>query len=515
MKTEKFTLTNSNIDNTVSLLRKLGEAENAEKRMLLASCLSLEEILLNFQSHFGEEKSVRITIRKHFNDLQVFLRLPGESYNPIESKGEEESGFIIDSLGMSPEYCYFYGSNLVILSIKRNKSNLFGILLSVALGVLIGLLGVFLPENILTTCHKVVKAVSDAIFSVLKMASLPVIFLCVVYGIIGSGCVNSFKENGFRVLGIFFRTMLIGLLLASALSIAVFGISISDSSSDIPLVDTLLNTLFSILPDNIFSPFANGDNIKVIILGVIFGCAILSLDGKPMLIHQITCQLKDICSVVLGWAGKLIPTLIVVVLIDNIWSGNIGTDLISLWEIVALYCAVAIPMLLFMIFKVSRRLSIPFGTVAKTVLIPGLKGVASASSILCYYDMVDGLTNKLKIPESKVHFGIPLSVAFYQPVTILYAVLVLFFVSKTGMSVDAGWIFSFLLVTFVTSIAAVPVSGGSVSLLAILFSTLGVAGPMTAMAYPLFMLMDYPSTGFRVMTMMLQVASLENRDKIE
>jgi len=69
-----------------------------------------------------------------------------------------------------------------------------------------------------------------------------------------------------------------------------------------------------------------------------------------------------------------------------------------------------------------------------------------------------------------------------------------------------AWMISFFLITYVTSISTPPVTGGVVSLLAILFTTLSINDPMTAVAFPLIMLLDYPGTGFRVMAMMLNVA---------
>lgn len=140
------------------------------------------------------------------------------------------------------------------------------------------------------------------------------------------------------------------------------------------------------------------------------------------------------------------------------------------------------------------------------ILLPGMKGFVSASSMFCFADMKDGLKEKPGIPDSKVDFGIPLAFAFYQPIVIMYVIFILYFVGASAMPVNASWLLSFFLSCFVTSIAAPPVSGGSVALLAILFSSLGVNDPMIAMAYPLFMFMDYPNTAFRVMTMMLEVA---------
>lgn len=97
----------------------------------------------------------------------------------------------------------------------------------------------------------------------------------------------------------------------------------------------------------------------MIILGIILGCALLALGDKVNLVNQSIGQLKDACSLVMTWVGKLIPLLVVVVLVNNIWSGTIGTEILKLWKIIAAYLVITLLILTVYLSIAARKLKIP------------------------------------------------------------------------------------------------------------------------------------------------------------
>lgn len=507
MKSIIFTLTNENIDKYVNFIRLKGEVSHADKAMLLKNCLSLEEVLLNCQAKFGAEYEVCLKHKVRLNDFVFSLDFPGKQFNPLEGSSESDN-YILQSLDLAPRYSYNSGINRVSFNIKVNSGRKdFCIIISaVLLGIIIGFIGLAMPENIVAPCHLVVQTISKTIFGLMQMAAQPVIFLSVIFGILGSGTMNNFKEKGSVQLAKLLMAMASMLALATILSMLFFGIRVEFGTPDSSSFKDLIEILFSIAPNNIVAPFMNGDNVKVIILGILLGSALLSLGSKVTLINQSIGQLKDACSLIMVWIGKLIPLLVVIILVDNIWSGTVSVEMLKLWKMVAVYFATIIPVFIYYVFRVSRKLKIPVKKILSIVAVPGLKGLVSASTIFCFSDMIEGSKDKLGIEEDKVNFGISLGLAFYQPIIIMNAVFVLYFVGTSGMTVNAVWMLTFLLSCFVISVATPPVSGSSVTLLAVLFTSLGITDPMIALAYPLFLLLDYVRTSFRVMTMMLEVA---------
>jgi len=514
MFTITFPLSNENIDHYVGLVRETGQKKKAERKMLTAVCLTLEEILLNNQTRFGPEQKVRLRLKKRSNRLLILVELSGETYNPLKAEEGALGAFVVSELDLRPWYSYTGGVNRVTLNliIDEGKRELTAIFLSLVLGIGLGLLGKLLPESVLALSQVVVDAVSSAVFGLMKMAAMPVIFLCVVYGILGTGDIRVFRESGLRVLGKLLLSVLSMLLFVSLVSVIVFGIRPVSADTDVSSFTTLVSTIFSVIPDNIFAPFMNGDNVKIIVLGVIFGCALLALGEKSDLVVDLSRQLKDVCSLVMVWVGRLIPLLIVTVLINLVWSGKFDRTLLQLWKIIAVYFGCALLFLLAKIIRVSRIRKIPVSEVVNAVMIPGVKGLVSGSSIFCYSDMEDGLRNKLHMPESTTGFGLPIGFAFYQPLGGLFGVIMLYYAGVSGLTVDAGWLVSYLLLCFITSMAAPPVSGSTISLLAVLFTSLGITDPGTALVFPLYMLLDYPQTSSRVMLLMLDLAKEKSEE---
>lgn len=506
MKMFTFTLTNENINKHLMMAEAKAEKARADRKMLRKALLSLEEVLLNYQARFGEEHEVSLKYRNRLSDFLITLDLVGESCNPFESAGNEND--ILNALNLAPRYSYYSGINRVQLNARINsgRNDFIKIIASVLIGVSLGYLGRMMPINVLETCHLIVQSISNSIFGLMKMIALPVIFLCIIYGILGSGTISSFKEKGRSIIVRMALAIFLMLVFATVVSISSYGIHFVSGNLDNASFKELNDTIFSIIPNNIVTPFMNGDSVKVIILGIVFGCGLLTLGDKVVHISQVIILLKDVCTTIMAWIGKLIPLLVVVVLMDNIWRNSFGPEIFTLWRIMAVYMVIILLILLYYIVRVSSKLRISVGTVVNAVIMPGVKALVSASSMFCIADMEDGLRNNLKVAEDRIDLGIPLGFAFYQPITIMYAVFVLYFAEISAVPVNAVWMVSFLLSCFVTGIAAPPVSGGSVTLLAILFQSLGIADPAIAMAYPLFMLMDYPNTSFRVMTMMLEVA---------
>lgn len=61
-----------------------------ERKNALKFSLSTEQILLQWQEHFGCDATVTITIRKRFGTLSMSIALEGEKYNPLTADSDEQ-----------------------------------------------------------------------------------------------------------------------------------------------------------------------------------------------------------------------------------------------------------------------------------------------------------------------------------------------------------------------------------------------------------------------------------------
>lgn len=115
-----------------------------ERKNALKFSLSTEQILLQWQEHFGCDATVTITIRKRFGTLSMSIALEGEKYNPLTADSDEQefSTKLLNNLGLAPIYNYKMGINYIIFKLSRQKDNsVLVLLISVVAAVLLGILG--------------------------------------------------------------------------------------------------------------------------------------------------------------------------------------------------------------------------------------------------------------------------------------------------------------------------------------------------------------------------------------
>jgi len=517
---QRFILTNTQIDQCLQAVRKAAEQCHIEHRTLTRALLALEECLLNNQAYFGEGVVFSLHLQFRFGQLEVTTSLKGASFQPLhpptQADQTDEMNIyewdILQALDFTPRLRYANGTNYISFSLhpKTAVAQPVKLLLVLVAGVLTGLAGKVLPEQIRSLSDILFSNISEGISGLMNMAATPVIFLCVIYGILESGSLYRFKTNGIRILGKMMGSLLLSLIGTVGLCIAVYGIKLQPAGSGSDTFETVVHSVFSILPDNFLNPFVLGDNTKIIILGILIGCALLVSQNKADHYRSACSQLRDLFTLIMSWVGKLVPLLVYCMLVLNIWNGTMQTELFSAWRIVAVFFAVFTAAFGVNLIRTARRLQISPFAVARAVLPVGLKGLVTSSTLFCYSDMENVLKKRLQVSPYLSDFGLPLGLAFYQPMMLIYTATLLYFSEVNGISVQFGWLVSLLLVCFVTGIAVPPVTGGCTTLLAMLFSGLGFTRGLD-IALPLLLLLDYPYTCYRTVLLILQLAGSDKR----
>lgn len=507
---KEYPLSLQGIADCIEQMEEYGELCQVNHRMLVMSRLSIEELLINFLNHFKEETSFMLQIRKRFGNLYIVIDVKGEMFDPLLSGSEmsDEHSYILSKLDVLPRYRYTGGRNRLITTLKAKSQISDPVFLGMMIlfGVFVGLIGNVLPPPVVNAGRILFSALSDGIFGMLRMISMPVVFLCVIYGITQSGSLSSFKTSGLRLLGQMLLTMLLLLVTVTVVAIPAFGLHFQETGFSMESMEMIVGTLFSIVPDNLVSPFLNGDSIKVIIMGIVFGCALLALEEKAGLVQEVTHQLSDACTLIMEWIGKTIPLLVFTLLVLNIWDGTFSNGLSGSWKIFAVYLPLTAFFVLADALLTAHTKKIPVSRVLHAIAKPGLNGLVSASSMFCYTYMDSALKKDLKVPEKKVDIGIAMAIAFFHPQLTLTGLLLLYYAGESAVAINGFWMLSYFLICFIVVMATPPISGGVVALLAIMFSSLGIDEGLLALACPISMLLDYPGTSSRVMMIVMEIA---------
>ena len=124
-------LSNENLDKTTAEVQNFFENVGVSKKDQIKINLIIEESLLRFQKHFGEDTSFKLDIRKWFSIPKVVIRVKGQPFDPLQddSANLEDSifkGEVLQNLltyeTIRTTYNYKNGYNeLAIVSTKERK----------------------------------------------------------------------------------------------------------------------------------------------------------------------------------------------------------------------------------------------------------------------------------------------------------------------------------------------------------------------------------------------------------
>ena len=519
IKRIKSSLVSQEIDRLSDEIGNFCKDSKMDSKEVIRLKLSMEEVLLRWQRIFGTEQVVQLSIRTGFGKLHLSLVTAGDSHNPLDTSMANDDDVMIrrlmDNLTLSLKYSYQNGINRITCDrqIKADNSFFKSLIIAIVAGILCGFAGRLLPASMATSVMGILNLVSTAIMGLIKMAAMPVIFLCTIKGILSTGGLSAFGSSGKKTILGYLLTMLCILIFSILVSMVFFIGSSASTAVSNGSFSKVFEVFFSIFPDNIFSPFLNGDNIKILFLAVLCGCALLFIGPRADRLNDAMSVLADLSTTIMSWVCKPMPVMVFILMVQNIWDIDTIKECATLWKLVLLVIGVYAAAILVETAIAAKKKNIRFGTILKYILPAVLKGTATCSSMFCYTDMEDILTEKLKTDKDFVNFSLPLGFTFFHPNLILLSSITMYFASISGQPLTLVWLLTLSILCYISCVAAPPVSGGLVALLAMVFTSIGVNDVYLGIASSLIMLLDYPNTGGRVALIMLEIMRLSPEEQ--
>lgn len=459
-----------------------------EHKNALKLSLSTEQILLQWQEHFGCDTTVIITIKKRLGTLNVSIALKGKECNPlkIESDGQEFCMQLLNNLGLAPSFNYKRGINYVTLKLTRQHDNSVSILLiSVISSLLIGLLGLkFMPSLASDIMKQFLLPVRTTIMNTLTAVAVPLVFFSVIQGIVGIGDVSSFEKIGKRLMARFVLktaayTAVAALLLLPIFSLDLFGLG------EITSFSGALQILLDVFPENFVAPFLDGNALQAIVLAIILGFAVLILDSRADGIKKASNQLSSALYMIMKWVDRLIPILVFILVLETIWAGNVKS-LMGLWKPILVTGIICVLMILSELFTVAIKHKVNPMRLLKKLIPSNLIAFTTSCAMASYSVTTDTCEKELGISKKVTNFGLPIGFVAYMPAVSVYYLIILFYgLEQFGMSCSVEWLLIAWITSSLLAIATPPVSGGSMACFAVLLSQMSV--PAETIAYALAM----------------------------
>ncbi len=523
MKTlrQSYALTAAGINACCEELRRFAKECGLPQSDLTRLVLGTEEALLRYQSRFPDERELTLDVSLRFGRLRMNLLVPGEAYNVIDTDDEPDEfalamSDMFNRLVLSLSHSYRNGVNCISCEkpVSTDMSFLLQLAIAIAAGVGVGFLCRLLPAAVVEPLDALLTLINNTLMGLIKMAALPVIFLYTMKGIADCGGISAFGKIAKKTLGSLFGSLLLILFATLGMSLLLLPFSYQSTADGMERLSATFSILFSVFPDNIVAPFSNGDNIKVLFISVLVGCALLTLGKRGESISRALGTLCDVSSKVMEWMCKPIPLLIGIMIFQNVRDPSMLHSVAGAWQPCVVMFAVYIGTIVLDAVIVARKKKMRLSAVLSGLAQPVLKGFTTGSSILTYPDVEQTLKKNYKTEPRFCRFSLPLAMTFYQPVILLGCVS-LYFAYLSGVVVTPAWLLSFLLLGYIAAVAIPPVTGGVVAMLAFMFTSLGVDSSYLALGTSILMLLDYPNTGGRVAMIILEIARISESKTVK
>lgn len=483
--TKEIKLTNKEIANFIESLSPIMQKMRIERKNSLRLSLSLEEILLRWQEHFGNDKIVSITTKKRLGTLSISINLKGEQWNPMEMD-ENESDLnipLLNKLQMAPIYLYKNGYNIVTLKLSNQKDNsVIFLLASILFAIILGVLGLkFFPDFSKNILDQFLVHIKTTIFNILIAVAVPVVFISIFQGIISIDDIAKFGKVGKRlmsriVIKTAVYTAIAGIIMLPIFSINPFGDnSVNDFSGAVQMI-------LDIFPKTFISPFVDGNALQVIVIAIVLGIAVLLLDTRVEGIKNLTNQISSILFIVMEWVAKLIPLLVFLLVLETIWGGNVD-NLVGIWKPLLVIGLICILMIIFEVITVSIKFKVNPFTIIRKIAPSTILGFGTSCAMATYSLTSDICEKDLGVNKKITKFGLPIGLVAYMPAISVYFLMILFYgLEQYGLSCSIQWLVIAWITVTLLSIAAPPISGGSVTCFAILLSQMALPSEVLTFA---------------------------------
>lgn len=182
----------------------------------------------------------------------------------------------------------------------------------IALATVFGLLAGYLN---LPALDAAANTVSEIFINLLKLVSLPIIFLSIVSTASGMDSVSEIKSLGKRVIKYTLLTTVIAASVALMLFVLIDPVSTSLSSENLAEVTAQQGSYYSYLiksiPSNIVQPFVENHVIGVLFIAMLLSLATLTLPQENRkVLHSFFSSLYAAVMKVTGWIVMLMPLAI-------------------------------------------------------------------------------------------------------------------------------------------------------------------------------------------------------------
>jgi len=512
-----FTLIPENIDSAADFADETLQMFSLPRKEVLRIRLSLEEILLRWYDNASNLKDkFTVDISRRFGRITLTVSCNGMPCDPLAAEDEDESfgsgalgRAMLTNLGLSPSWQYQNGSNTVSFSIKKKQklSQLSLVLIAVVSALVLGWLGLLLPEGLRTT---ILTTLLDPLFntflSVFSCIVGPLMFLSMVWGIVNIGDTRQLGRIGKKLLGRYMIVSIIVGIVCMIAAVSFFKPTLSGAQSGQAVLQSVIEMVLDIIPGNIVEPFLTGNTLQILFMGAVVGIVMILLRDRMQTLTQVVEQSNAVVQIILSAISSITPGFIFLSVLRLLLQGTLAQSAAGLISVILLSVVLSAAEILIEIVTMMKLGVSPVQAMRKlssTFLI----ALTTASSAAAFPTMIDTCHNKLGIEEKLTSFALPFGSVVFMPHAVnLFILVPLFAAQLYGVELTAGSIVLCVINAVVLSVAAPPIPGGAISCYTLMFLQLGVPLEAISLAAAANVVLDFTATSGNIMALMIQTS---------
>lgn len=491
--TDKFSLTNQAIETAVETLSDFLRSYQIEQKEILRTTLTLEDALLNYQEAFGKKAVCSLKCIRRVGRIRIEIAITGESYNPYAREDEEDfSGILLSRIGMVPVWSYRNGQNIIILTPKKKQpSQMVYIAAAVGMALSLGMLSKLLPQSVQDLiCSGILIPVFDTFLGLLNAVAGMMIFCSVVWGICGIGDMATLSNLGKKMIGrmLFMMTFLPTVFALCILSLFQFRYGSAQETVDL---SGPFSMILGIIPDNMLTPFTEGNFLQIIFIAAMMGVALLVLGNKTSLVVAFVEQANSVVQLILEVICSAISVIIFVSLYSMVMNGSFFI-LLKAYKAPVLILIGCLFTIMVYLCIICITTNVKPNVFINKVMPSFLIGLTTASSSAAMTTTMETCEKQLGIDKKIVNFGIPLGQILFGTNSVMEFVVIAFCMAEIySVQVTPVWIVMAIFTSVILTVATPPIPGGSVALCTILFTQLGLPLDGIAVAVAIDVIADF------------------------
>lgn len=370
------------------------------------------------------------------------------------------------------------------------------ILIGMGLGIIAGMLAVYF--NFTKFTNDWIKPWGSVFLNLLKLIAMPLIFVSLVKGISSLSNISKLSRIGLKTISLYVISTIIavsfGLLLVNNFEPGNtfpdhkktelqerFGsaVIVKKDQAESLKEESPLQFIVDIVPDNFFKAATdNSKMLQVIFFAILFGIAMVILEDKKVKVvreffNGIDAIILKIIDLIMLFAPYGVFALIAGLIVD--FSGDI--DLFTALGYYAITVVGGLLIMIFLIYPLLLKIFTPikYTDFYKAISPAQLLAFSTSSSAATLPVTMECVENKMGVSNEVASFVLPVGVTINMDGTSCYQAIAAVFIAQVfGVNLD---IFDQLIIVVTATLASIGtpgVPGGSIVMLIIVLTSVGI-----------------------------------------